>query len=53
MTKNEFEKRLDDLIEGYILENEDYEDTHICHTTSWQQLPDEWMIDVDIVKQKK
>jgi len=53
MTRQEFEQRLDDLIDEYICENDDYEDVCICHTTSWRQLPDEWMIDVAIEKQKK
>jgi len=53
MTRQEFEQRLDDLIDEYICENDDYEDVCICHTTSWRQLPDEWMIDVAIKKQKK
>jgi len=53
MTKKEFEERLENLIDEYILENDDYEDINICHTTSWRHLPDEWMIDVSIRKQKK
>lgn len=53
MTRQEFEQRLDDLIDEYILENDEYEDIDICHTISSRQLPDEWMIDVSIKKQKK
>ena len=53
MTKEEFEEQLDSLIEGYICENDDYEDINICHTTTWRDVDDEWLINVDIFKQKK
>ena len=51
MTKKDFEEELDSLIEAYILENDDYEDVHLSYKTSWQGVPNEWTVDVDIVKQ--
>ena len=53
MTKQEFEERMDALIEEYILDNPDYEDVNICNTQSWRGLADEWLVNVDIIKQKK
>lgn len=43
----------DELIEEYVLDNPDYEDVCICNTQSWRGLADEWMINMDITKQKK
>ena len=51
MTRQDFEEELDSLIEAYILENDNYEDVHLSYKTSWQGVPNEWTVDVDIVKQ--
>ena len=53
MTNQEFEEKLDSLIEEYILDNDDYENVGICHTVSWRDLEDEWVINMDIIKQKE
>lgn len=53
MTCQEFEKRIDALIEEYTLDNPDYEDIHISYIQSWKGEPNEWMIDVDITKREK
>ena len=53
MTRQEFEEGFESLIDEHLLENDNYEDVHICHTTSWKGMEERWMIDVDIVRERK
>lgn len=51
MTKQEFEEELDRLIEEYALENDDFEDVHLIYNQSWDGVPIECTVNIDIIQQ--
>ena len=51
MTKNEFLEKLDDLIEEYILENDNYEDIDEGYSMRYQNKPNTWNVNIGILKQ--